>query len=68
MVEQEAGAETMRADDTTVTPCYWLATVRRDGRPHVVPVLAVFVDGALHFVASPGSRKAHNFAYDRTAS
>ena len=35
-----------------------------DGRPHVVPVLAVWVDGALHFVASPTSRKARNLARD----
>jgi nitroimidazol reductase NimA-like FMN-containing flavoprotein (pyridoxamine 5'-phosphate oxidase superfamily) len=39
---------------------YWLATVHPHGRPHVVPVLAVWFDGALHFVASPGSRKARN--------
>jgi Pyridoxamine 5'-phosphate oxidase len=30
---------------------YWLATVRPDGRPHVVPVLAVWLDGTLHFSA-----------------
>jgi hypothetical protein len=30
---------------------YWLATVRPDGLPHLVPILAVWVDGALHFVA-----------------
>jgi len=43
---------------------YWLATVRPDGRPHVMPVLAVWVDGALHFSASPTSRKAKNLARD----
>jgi Pyridoxamine 5'-phosphate oxidase len=37
---------------------YWLATVRRDGGPHVRPVLAVWLDGALHVCASPTSRKA----------
>jgi nitroimidazol reductase NimA-like FMN-containing flavoprotein (pyridoxamine 5'-phosphate oxidase superfamily) len=41
---------------------YWLATVRPDGRPHVVPVLAVWADGALHFVAGSSSRKAKNLA------
>jgi pyridoxamine 5'-phosphate oxidase-like protein len=41
---------------------YWLATVRPDGRPHAVPVLAVWLDGALHFAASPASRKARNLA------
>lgn len=41
---------------------YWLATVRPDGRPHVVPVLAVWLDGALHFTSSPTARKARNLA------
>lgn len=36
---------------------YWLATTRPDGRPHVRPILAVWVDGALHFAASLASRK-----------
>jgi hypothetical protein len=40
----------------------WLATVRPDGLPHLVPILAVWVDGALHFVASPTFRKARNLA------
>jgi hypothetical protein len=39
---------------------YVLATVRPDGRPHAVPVLAVWVDGALHFAAGAASRKARN--------
>ncbi len=44
------------------TDLYWLATVRPDGLPHLVPILAVWVDGALHFVASRTSRKARNLA------
>jgi nitroimidazol reductase NimA-like FMN-containing flavoprotein (pyridoxamine 5'-phosphate oxidase superfamily) len=43
---------------------YWLATVRSDGLPHLVPLLAVWVGGALHFVAGPTSRKARNLAHD----
>jgi hypothetical protein len=39
---------------------YWLATVRADGRPHVVPVLAVSLDDAMFFVAADASRKARN--------
>lgn len=42
---------------------YWLATTHPDGRPHVVPVLAVWVDGALYFCASDASRKARNLAH-----
>ncbi|MGH2558273.1 MAG: pyridoxamine 5'-phosphate oxidase family protein [Thermomicrobiales bacterium] len=43
---------------------YWLATVRPDGRSHVMPVLAVWLDGALHVVAGDASRKARNLARD----
>ncbi|MBI2238050.1 MAG: pyridoxamine 5'-phosphate oxidase family protein [Actinobacteria bacterium] len=32
---------------------YWLATTRRDGRPHVVPVGAVWLDDTLYFNTSP---------------
>src|ERR671932_1075929 len=43
------GAQACRrlAEATT----YWLGTVRPDGRPHVVPVLSVWLDGALYFCA-----------------
>lgn len=41
---------------------YWLATVGRDGSPHLVPVLAVWVDGVLHFAASDTTRKAKSLA------
>jgi nitroimidazol reductase NimA-like FMN-containing flavoprotein (pyridoxamine 5'-phosphate oxidase superfamily) len=41
---------------------YWLATVGADGRPHVVPVLAVWEDGALHVTSSPATRKAKDLA------
>ncbi len=41
---------------------YWLATTGPGGRPHVRPVLAVWVDGALHTTSSPAARKARNLA------
>ncbi|MFH8365634.1 pyridoxamine 5'-phosphate oxidase family protein [Streptomyces sp. NPDC018031] len=41
---------------------YWLSTVRPDGRPHVTPLLSVWLDGALHFCTGPGERKARNLA------
>src|SRR5437870_2222526 len=28
---------------------FWITTVRGDGRPHVTPLVAVWLDGALHF-------------------
>jgi hypothetical protein len=52
----EARARLAEAED------YWLATVRPDGRPHLVPVLAVVVDGTLHFSAGHETRKAKNLA------
>jgi nitroimidazol reductase NimA-like FMN-containing flavoprotein (pyridoxamine 5'-phosphate oxidase superfamily) len=42
---------------------YWLATVRPDGRPHLMPVLAVWLDGRLHFSSGPASRKSRNLAH-----
>jgi nitroimidazol reductase NimA-like FMN-containing flavoprotein (pyridoxamine 5'-phosphate oxidase superfamily) len=41
---------------------YWLATTAPEGRPHVRPVLAVWVDESLHTTSSPGARKARNLA------
>ena len=38
--------------------------MRKGGRPHLVPVLSVMVDEALHFCASERSRKARNLATD----
>jgi general stress protein 26 len=41
---------------------FWLSTVRPEGRPHVVPLIAVWLDGALYFGTSEGERKAKNLA------
>jgi nitroimidazol reductase NimA-like FMN-containing flavoprotein (pyridoxamine 5'-phosphate oxidase superfamily) len=40
----------------------WLATVRRGGKPHVVPLLAVWLDGALSFITGEGEQKVSNLA------
>jgi hypothetical protein len=65
-------AESLIADGTSVTPweevrkhlekadTYLLSTGRPDGRPHLVPVLGLWHDGAIYFCASPASRKAMN--------
>jgi hypothetical protein len=42
----------------------WLATTRPDGRPHVMPVITFWIDGAIHIVAGEGTRKARNLATD----
>ena len=41
---------------------YWLATVSPDGRPHIRPILAVWVEGRLYFCAGERTRKAKNLA------
>ena len=43
---------------------YWFATVRSDGRPHVMPLFGVWLDGSLFFTANPKTRKARNLAGD----
>jgi general stress protein 26 len=62
------------SDDATATPwaqarecletaeIYWLTTVRPDGRPHVTPLLSVWLDGALYFCTGESERKAKNLA------
>lgn len=39
---------------------FWIATVRADGRPHVTPLVAVWVDDALHFATGANEQKAVN--------
>ncbi|HET9900404.1 MAG TPA: pyridoxamine 5'-phosphate oxidase family protein, partial [Actinomycetes bacterium] len=41
---------------------YWITTVRSDGRPHVAPLIGVWLDDALHFCTGPEEQKAHNLA------
>lgn len=41
---------------------FWVSTVRTDGRPHVTPVVAVWMDGALYFSSGPGEQKSKNLA------
>ncbi|MGH3488296.1 MAG: pyridoxamine 5'-phosphate oxidase family protein [Actinopolymorphaceae bacterium] len=41
---------------------YWLTTVRPDGRPHVTPLIGLWLDDALYFCTGPEERKAKNLA------
>lgn len=62
------------SDDATATPwaearrrleeadLAWLSTVRPDGRPHVTPLIFVWVDDAAYFSTGPDERKAKNLA------
>ncbi len=42
----------------------WLATSRANGRPHVQPVLAVWLDSALYVSVRPGTVKGRNMDRD----
>jgi general stress protein 26 len=39
---------------------FWITTVRADGRPHMSPLVAVWLDGALHFSTGAAEQKAVN--------
>jgi len=39
---------------------FWLSTVRRDGRPHVTPLPAMWLDGSLYFCTGPAEQKTKN--------
>jgi len=43
---------------------FWLSTVRPDGRPHVTPLIAVWLDSALYFCTGANERKAKNLAHN----
>jgi nitroimidazol reductase NimA-like FMN-containing flavoprotein (pyridoxamine 5'-phosphate oxidase superfamily) len=77
MAENEPVAELepqFSSDNATATPwaesrerlatakVYWLSTVRPDGRPHVTPIAAVWLDEALYFSTGQTERKAKNLA------
>jgi general stress protein 26 len=39
---------------------FWITTVRADGRPHVSPLVAVWLDGAIHFCTGTTEQKFIN--------
>jgi nitroimidazol reductase NimA-like FMN-containing flavoprotein (pyridoxamine 5'-phosphate oxidase superfamily) len=41
---------------------FWISTVRPDGRPHVTPLISVWLDGTLYFCTGPDERKAKNLS------
>jgi uncharacterized pyridoxamine 5'-phosphate oxidase family protein len=60
----EAGTQPTSWEDTLRAieraQLFWISTVRPDGRPHVTPLVAVWLDGALHFCTGPGEQKHNN--------
>jgi general stress protein 26 len=43
---------------------FWLSTTRKDGRPHVTPLPAIWLDGALHFCTGDQEQKTRNLEAD----
>lgn len=79
MAEQTPVVEQPLVENQTATPwskgrqrletpererIYWLATVSPDGRPHVRPILGLWLDGAFYFISAETTRKARNLAAD----
>lgn len=60
------GASAVSWDETRgvleAAELFWICTVRADGRPHVTPLVAVWLDEALCFTTGPGEQKAVNLA------
>jgi general stress protein 26 len=44
---------------------FWITTVRSDGRPHVTPLVAVWVDDALYFCTGEAEQKAINLQHNQ---
>jgi nitroimidazol reductase NimA-like FMN-containing flavoprotein (pyridoxamine 5'-phosphate oxidase superfamily) len=51
-------AQTRRLLETA--QLFWISTVRADGRPHVTPLVAVWLDDAIHFCTGAQEQKAVN--------
>jgi nitroimidazol reductase NimA-like FMN-containing flavoprotein (pyridoxamine 5'-phosphate oxidase superfamily) len=72
----------LNADGVTFTPIawewvtarleksrnYWVATTRKNGRPHVSPVWGLWFEGRIHFATDAKSLKAQNLDRDRSCS
>ena len=44
---------------------FWITTIRADGRPHVSPLVAVWLDDAIHFCTGEAEQKAMNLRVNR---
>ncbi len=60
----EPGTTATSWDDTRealeAAELFWIATVRADGRPHMTPLVAVWLDDALYFCTGETEQKAVN--------
>jgi nitroimidazol reductase NimA-like FMN-containing flavoprotein (pyridoxamine 5'-phosphate oxidase superfamily) len=51
-----------RLADAEPARTWWLATTEADGAPHVMPLIAAWLDGALYFLSGEHTRKGLNLA------
>jgi general stress protein 26 len=56
---------TRAREDLKDAELYWLSTVRPDGRPHVTPLIGIWLDGAMYFCTGSDERKAKNLAQNQ---
>jgi nitroimidazol reductase NimA-like FMN-containing flavoprotein (pyridoxamine 5'-phosphate oxidase superfamily) len=65
----DPGASATSWDDARGTlesaQLFWIATVRADGRPHITPLVAVWLDEVLHFCTGEREQKAANLRDNR---
>ncbi len=47
---------------------YWLASVRPDGRPHLIPRWGIWLDDAFYYDGSPSTRHARNLEVNPACS
>lgn len=43
---------------------FWITTVRADGRPHVTPLVAIWLDEEIHFTTGAEEQKAVNLRHN----
>lgn len=50
------------SDVLAAAKLYWLTTVRKDGRPHITPLIGAWIDDGFVFCTGPEEQKAQNLA------
>jgi hypothetical protein len=56
------------SDALAAAELYWLTTVRRDGRPHITPLIGAWVDDAFVFCTGPEEQKAQNLSHSTSVA
>lgn len=56
------------SDALAAAELYWLTTVRKDGRPHITPLVGAWVDDAFVFCTGPEEQKAQNLDHSTSVA